>query len=1262
MKTLYYTTFILFITLFSGVSPLFSQQKTSNPKEIYKKCYAAFENKEMDEAYRLSCQLEKELDLSSKDTKEFFASFAHYSAFKFYIEKDYIRAMEWGEKAMSTQVECDPKDYKTINDLITCLILYCKEIDKKEALKLEILQLDYIRKVFPEDYPELFSSLNSIATSYYVDKDYIKAIETTAELLNLQKKHIPDDIKAIVKSLTDLSKYNSHAKNKDEAFRYIEEAINIQKNKPLSSQESLLNALKPMWQSFNLSVSDHSRWLGLIDKTYQLQRGNMPAEELEKLKRLEKFSSFYWYLHLYPQAIDIKKEEITILQKQLPQTRLEYLKALGELAYYLSLHKENRQSIETYQHIIPLLSDDIEKEFEQKLKYLKSLTRLFTGQDNYPLAIETLQSTLMLLKKKYPSRINDINSIQHDIAWCYNRIGNKAKYLSISKEVFQFSLLHAADVKERLKAYQDMAWVYEVTNESDAELQTLGEAREILRKEKVADNNAIRGIMYNLIRVYMREKEYPKALEANREYTEMITPLVGKEHSSLVNLLIEKAQILFDMGNKQEAQVIAKQVINIVDNDPDSFRFSKANLYRSAYKILGDYQSMIAFMEKEINEKIEKGTLPYELQLSYSTLALEYDFTLKNLAKAIEYKKKALDAELTYIGDNYSIGFGSLGGFWLKAGNMDESLKYYKEATRRLYKTVLHNFSGMTVKDRESFWENNKYILQYMPLYAMEAGFHPGFTCEAYNAILFSKGLLLNSEIELNNLISEIGDPRIIKLFGELREVRKNIDAQYALPVDKREENVSALEEKANDIERRLMKESKEFGDYTRNLTVKWEDIRKSLGKQDIAMEFVDFPIKADSIMYGVLMLRQEWESPKMVMLFDNKQLDSIQVGRTVFAEAIKEDIAYNKDLIYSCEELTGLIWGNIKEYIQPGDNIYFAPTGVLHQLAIEYLPDEEGQLMCELFNLHRLSSTRQLVINKTKNEEQKAVVYGGIQYQVAPEALADVNRSYHLRRDLVLTASRENAGSIFGKSVSASYLPATKDEAIDIDKKLSGAKWKTNLYMDKYGTEESLKALSGSHTGLLHIATHGFFLGTNNTETNNNNTNTREVQQTDNTDSKSLNRSGLLMSGANNALLGNLPPEGADDGILTAKEISYLDFRNMELVVLSACQTGLGEVTGEGVFGLQRGFKKAGAETLVMSLWKVDDVATKIMMTSFYDNIAQGKPKRDAFMQALQYLRGYSYEYDEEVEDYNTGQKATVKKRVRFDHPQYWAAFIMLD
>ena len=138
----------------------------------------------------------------------------------------------------------------------------------------------------------------------------------------------------------------------------------------------------------------------------------------------------------------------------------------------------------------------------------------------------------------------------------------------------------------------------------------------------------------------------------------------------------------------------------------------------------------------------------------------------------------------------------------------------------------------------------------------------------------------------------------------------------------------------------------------------------------------------------------------------------------------------------------------------------------------------------------------------------------------------------------------------------------------------------------------------------------------------------------------KALLRSGLFFSGANIGLSGEELPQDVEDGVLTAQEISAMNLGNVNLVVMSACESGLGETLGEGVFGLQRGFKLAGAKSLLMSLWKVDDEATKVLMTEFYRYFLDGKSKIESLRLAQEY----------------------VKSQPGWQDPKYWAGFILLD
>lgn len=182
---------------------------------------------------------------------------------------------------------------------------------------------------------------------------------------------------------------------------------------------------------------------------------------------------------------------------------------------------------------------------------------------------------------------------------------------------------------------------------------------------------------------------------------------------------------------------------------------------------------------------------------------------------------------------------------------------------------------------------------------------------------------------------------------------------------------------------------------------------------------------------------------------------------------------------------------------------------------------------------------------------------------------------------------------------------------------------------MNAHGTEESFMSMSGNSPDLLLVSTHGFYYSPENVPS------WSSLNGYDNP----MYLTGLVMSGGNAEYLKKPIPEGVMGGLLTSSDIAKLDLSDTQMVVLSACETGLGDTTNEGVYGLQRAFKKAGVQTLVMSLWPVSDLATKDFMILFHKELAaNGWDKRKAFKKAKEAFR----------KDYN--------------EPYYWTAFIMVD
>lgn len=209
--------------------------------------------------------------------------------------------------------------------------------------------------------------------------------------------------------------------------------------------------------------------------------------------------------------------------------------------------------------------------------------------------------------------------------------------------------------------------------------------------------------------------------------------------------------------------------------------------------------------------------------------------------------------------------------------------------------------------------------------------------------------------------------------------------------------------------------------------------------------------------------------------------------------------------------------------------------------------------------------------------------------------------------------------------------LQGSRDEIAKIESILKRCKWQVTPYTGKNGTEESFLAMHGKSPRVLHLATHGFYYTSDKAE--------RVNYLKGYTDAMSL--SGLVLSGGNAAWQGKKLPEGVLGGIITANDIARMDLSDTDMVVLSACKSGQGKATSEGLYGLQRAFKKAGVGTIVMSLWSVDDKVTSEFMVAFYERLtdkANVWNKRKAFEEAKEIIR---------------------KKH---SDPYYWAAFVMLD
>ena len=438
-------------------------------------------------------------------------------------------------------------------------------------------------------------------------------------------------------------------------------------------------------------------------------------------------------------------------------------------------------------------------------------------------------------------------------------------------------------------------------------------------------------------------------------------------------------------------------------------------------------------------------------------------------------------------------------------------------------------------------------------------------------------------------------------------------ERDYKLNAD----SILSLSRKVSRLENLLANRCKGYSGGTDFMDVDYEEVKQALQQNEVLIDFTDYISQSQGRKYAAYIINKVQDYPLIKALFAERQIDSLGI--------VRPDMYYSED--YS-EDVLKLLWEPLKENVSEGATIYYVPSQLLFQVSLESLPMPDGSLLGSHYHFVRLSSARELVKMKSRSRGYKsntAVLYGGLQYDLEDTAMVEEAKKYDLSDLLVWRGGIARGDSIFR------YLQGTKEEILKIENILKDNKWQVTPYMGKEGTEESFLDMHGNSPRLLHVATHGFYFTPNKAE------NVDYLKGY--TDAMSL--SGLVLSGGNAAWLGKQLPKGVLGGIMTANDISRLDLSNTDMVVLSACQTGQGKATSEGLYGLQRAFKKAGVSTIIMSLWKVDDKVTSEFMTIFYERLADKDNnwnKRKAFEEA--------------------------KEIIRKEHPDpyYWAAFVMLD
>ena len=765
-------------------------------------------------------------------------------------------------------------------------------------------------------------------------------------------------------------------------------------------------------------------------------------------------------------------------------------------------------------------------------------------------------------------------------------------------------------------------------------------------KNALGDNNAdYANNLNDLALLYENLGQFDKAEKLYIEAKNIRKKIVGEDHADYATGLSNLAGLYSMMGQYQKAEALylhAKAIrLKVLGENHPTYAANLNNLaelYRNTKQF--EKAEQLYLQSIEIRKKV-LGVHHPAYANSLNNLGLLYDMMGKyTVAESLYLEAKEIIRSAW--GEDHPVYYNILNNLaflYSDMGQFEKAEPLIIQCTNTRLKSLKNNFAILSENEKDNYIKNSLALVRINNsfIYNRKQA-SPDLAVNNYNLQLFIKSLSLSDTRNMLNAISNSTDSTIKKLFREWQADKLLLAKQYSIPVPYRITTLDSVERNAEAREKELSQKSSAFRKESKTLSISMYDVQKAMKTDEAAIDFVRFRLfnkfSTDSIMYAAYVLKKNEKAPAFVYLCQESQLQKLfsVTGKTntAMVSSLYRGAGEQDDniTVSKGDSLYKLMWQPLEPYLKGISKINYTPAGKFYTIAFNALPIGNGKILMDKYELQQCTSNRQIAIDKQQNIAVPSgiTLFGDATFSMDSALLANQKSSTTCCATNIFSASRGGTNFLWNG------LPGTAEEVKTIQQLFLQNKIESKIFTQQQASEENLKLLSGNSPQVLHIATHGFFLQ----EPDKNN-----LSQDGNVYSYAsdpLMRSGLILAGGNYAWSGKVPINGVEDGIVTAYEISQLDLSKTELVVLSACETALGDIKGnEGVFGLQRAFKMAGVKKLIVSLWQVPDKETSELMTIFYSG----------------WLHGNSIE--------RSFYKAQSEMRKKYS-PYYWAAFVLVE
>ena len=1121
-----------------------------------------------------------------------------------------------------TQFNCQENESNKINNLSETIIAYTKTNDI-------VRSQNYLRRLQMYAFQNLGKSERfhlaydyTLAYKLYLEGQ-LEAASTRIDMFLTNKNGMPDHHAHFLK-IKELQLLIARKANDVKALRTYENELALikgnyfGKNTPAYHKALLTIAVEEIGYGSRFNYAEE-----VFKKSYDgFLRQKIQTNSKENSFYLSAYAELYLKLDRFDSAMAKSKLVAAINRNVYGGESSEYALALANFSEYSILAGKYQIGLDSLKKA-KLLSESKSGDILVKQKTLLTIARLYKFFGEYD-KIKELNKEVKALNSDGPYEQDIL--VQAEMAEQLSDMFIQTENYSEAQRVLKKSLVVLTDaLGPKSPKLIPVYFGYTRFNITSGNLNHsdlyLDKSKQLV--DSIYGENSIMMSEYYLLAgdYYTLISDFKRAAEAFQKADNIQSKRLGKKHLKRAETLLSLATLYTKQGLSKatdieklykEALEIVKSTIGVatplyaeIEEEYSEFLI-RSEFYDQADKLLEEAEK---FWTSKLGNENRHNAYINLLRGDVAYAKNKFDEAEKKYLKS----KKDYASIFSENHPGYIKSVGKLARVYYMKKQTDKCLEAMNEIIPKYLEFTRVNFSSLSFRQKNHYCKDLKDEFEFFTFVALQQNGKDAnlkYTGKVYNNVLATKALLLSSSIKLLDKIQNSKDSVLISLYNQWIFEKENMVGLLALSKSQLVEqgiSIAELQSSTESLEKQMSQRSELFNKEKIEKQITWENVREKLLPNEYAIEIIRYRYFnkefTDSVIYAALIInKNSSEYPDLVVLPNGKKMESR------FLKYYRNTVSLNTP----DENSYDVFWKPIKNKIPDGALVYISSDGVYNQINLEMLPVKGTEdYVIDQNKIVLLTNTKDLLlledinVSKKKSKEQKKVNNENYVFCGSP---------------VFYTNSR-----IIKKNIPE--LPGAEKELVDLNTLLASSEKSSSMILKTNISEDTIKKLVSPK--VLHIATHGYFKESL----------VKGVNEDDIATHPLLN-SGLMLLGSGD-IVDNPDNKYVNqkDGILTAYEAMDLTLDNTDIVILSACETGRGEVqVGEGVYGLQRSFLIAGAKAIVISLFKVNDDVTQKFMILFYKKWLKSGDKRQAFSEA----------------------KKEIKQQ--YKNPLYWGSFIMIE